>query len=398
MRANAPSDEYTTPSDVEDIQSIAQVPRLLQVCIATTGMKFAAIARVTDTRWVACATQDETGIGPSTGDALDLRETICEDVDRSGKTIVIDDIRDHPDKASKAVVGTHGFRSFISVPITMSDGSLFGTLCLMDPQARALSDGPFADMLGLFTDLIASEIGANRRARANESEMSQVVESSRLREEFIGVIGHDLRNPVSALSAGLRMLPRADAARQEQIIAEMQKSVLRMSALIQNLMDFTRGRLGGRIQLERTPEVDLAEMLTDLAHEIEIGMSRRIETSIDIPQKVHCDPGRIGQLVSNLLANATTHGASDSPVRLMAHTVDGMLRIEVGNSGEPIPEHRIQRLFEPYSRGGETTRSQGLGLGLHIASRIAEAHDGSLTARSSPAETVFTFEMPLARV
>ncbi|MGA8898554.1 sensor histidine kinase [Bradyrhizobium sp.] len=100
-------------------------------------------------------------------------------------------------------------------------------------------------------------------------------------------------------------------------------------------------------------------------------------------------------MVSNLLGNALTHGAADKPVRIGASTANGMFVLWVANSGEPIPDAVAAQLFQPFFRGQVRASIQGLGLGLYIASQIAEAHDGTLTVASTAEETHFTFRMPL---
>jgi len=110
---------------------------------------------------------------------------------------------------------------------------------------------------------------------------------------------------------------------------------------------------------------------------------------------VQCDAVRLGQLVSNLLGNALTHGATDAPVYLHAHTGDGVLEISVANSGKPIGSEALAKLFEPFFRGEVRHSRQGLGLGLYISSEIAKAHGGTLTVLSSEQETRFTFRMRL---
>jgi sigma-B regulation protein RsbU (phosphoserine phosphatase) len=107
------------------------------------------------------------------------------------------------------------------------------------------------------------------------------------------------------------------------------------------------------------------------------------------------DPGRLSQLVSNLLANALTYGTEEAPVRLDAAVTGERLTLSVANSGPPIPPAAMQRLFQPFVRGEVQPSQGGLGLGLHIASEIARAHGGELSASSCPQETRFTFTLPL---
>jgi len=222
-------------------------------------------------------------------------------------------------------------------------------------------------------------------------------EDSELREQFIAVLGHDLRNPLASISAGVRILSRtATAEKEHQVAAMLQTTVMRMAELIDNVLDFARGRLGGGFTLSRDTLRPLEPVLHQVIDELRLSSpGRQIEADYAIDGPVDCDPTRIGQLVSNLVGNALTHGASSQPVRVRATTEDGYFKLSVANGGEPIPAAALERLFEPFFRGAVRDSRQGLGLGLHIASQIAKAHEGTLTVISTPEETCFTFAMPL---
>ena len=168
-----------------------------------------------------------------------------------------------------------------------------------------------------------------------------------------------------------------------------------MSTLIDNVLDFARGRLGAGIGLNMDDNSSLAEMLTQVVEELRVGTHREIEAEITVDHAVQCDPVRLGQLTSNLLGNALTHGAEDKPVQLKASTREGVLEISVSNRGKQIPPEVLERLFQPFFRGEVRQSRQGLGLGLYICSEIAKAHGGTLTVSSSEVATVFTFRMPL---
>ena len=132
-----------------------------------------------------------------------------------------------------------------------------------------------------------------------------------------------------------------------------------------------------------------------IAEILSVSPDRMIEAEIAIEEAVDCDRVRLGQLLSNLLGNAVTHGSKTQPIVVEAGTRDGMLRISVANGGQPIDEATRQKLFQPFFRGELRPNQVGLGLGLHIASEIAKAHGGSLDVTSSDRETRFTFSMPL---
>jgi phosphoserine phosphatase RsbU/P len=218
-----------------------------------------------------------------------------------------------------------------------------------------------------------------------------------LREQFVAVLGHDLRNPLASLSAGTRILLRKPKSEAEtRVLVMMQASVLRMAGLIDNVMDFTRARLGGGLSLQRRTE-ELVPVLQQVVDELRTAMpDRTIEEHYALEGPVNFDRARIGQLISNLLANALTHGAHNQPVCIEARVVEGALEIAVSNGGDPISPAARERLFEPFVRGEVRASKQGLGLGLYIASEIAKAHGGTLSVSSSPLETRFTFQMPLS--
>ena len=218
-----------------------------------------------------------------------------------------------------------------------------------------------------------------------------------LREQFLAVLSHDLRNPLAAVGSGMHLLLRAGQdAGSSEIIRQMQSSVSRMSELIDNLMEFARVRLGSGIGLERTTTTTLARDLGRVIEEIKLAASEAaFEVNLDLGEPVTCDVPRICQLVSNLLANAVMHGQPSEPIQVDAHTREGRLTIAIANRGTPIAEEARTRLFQPFFRGQVRASQQGLGLGLYIAAEIARAHGGSLDAASTERETRFTLDIPL---
>ncbi len=146
--------------------------------------------------------------------------------------------------------------------------------------------------------------------------------TSALREQFIAVLGHDLRNPIAAISSGVSLLRKTPLNdRATRIVDLMENSTVRMLDLITNIMDFARGRLGGGLTVERNVAEPLEPLLRHLIAELQTSApDHMIEASISLTSPVECDRGRIGQLVSNLLGNAITHGASEQPIRLNATT------------------------------------------------------------------------------
>ncbi len=234
------------------------------------------------------------------------------------------------------------------------------------------------------------------RLRSDTALTSQR-EEAELREQFIAVLGHDLRNPLASISAGMRLLQKSTLDQPaEAMVITMQKSVLRMAGLIDNVLDFARGRMGGGITLTLSGqplEPTLQQVIDELQSTHPESM---IKADIALSKPVLADPIRIGQLFSNLLGNALTYGTAGEPVTVAAKTEE-QFELAVCNAGNPISAAAMERLFQPFSRGEVRPSQQGLGLGLYIALEIANAHGGRIDVTSTPEETCFTLRMPLQR-
>jgi len=385
------------PEAVAAVQSIAAVPTILDVVCRTTGMGFAAVARVTDSRWIACGVQDTIDFGLKPGGELQLATTICNEIRQSGHLVVIDHVSEDEAYCRHPTPALYGFQSYISMPVILPDGRFFGTLCAIDPRPHRVNTPEILGMFKLFAELIAFHLDAHEHLAATRASLQDERRTAELRDQFIAILGHDLRNPLAAIDAGTRLLAKqlTDDDRAKRIVGEMQSSVGRMARLIDNVLDFARGRLGGGLMVTRraTP---LEQALRHVVAEMRAGHPGRvIDESYALQGPVDCDPDRLSQLLSNLLANALTHGAADRPVEVRARATPEALQLEVVNAGNPIPAETMGKLFEPFERGGVRPSAQGLGLGLYIASEIARAHGGTLDARSTAEQTTFTFRMPL---
>lgn len=382
--------EIAAASGIEAVQAV------LDVICQVTGMGFAALARVTSTAWVACATRDEIGLGLAQGGTLPVDTTICQIVRQDGHAVVITDTARDARYRNHPAPRLYGFRSYIAVPVILADGEIFGTLCAIDPAPRPIDTPGIAEMMRLFAQLVAANLDSQRRNAAMEQRLVAEIGSSELREQFIAVLAHDLRNPLAAIDAGIRLLTRNPAEpRAPVIFADMKHSVRRMAELIDNVMDFARGRLGGGISLTIGPPTDIEPMLREVLGEIvQASPARHIVAEFALAESVRCDRVRIGQAFSNLLANAVTHGAPEAPVRARVTSGGGIFAITVANAGPAIPEAAMKHLFQPFLRAAVRNSRQGLGLGLFIVSEIARAHGGTIAVSSSDAETVFTFRMP----
>jgi signal transduction histidine kinase len=309
--------------------------------------------------------------------------------------VVIDHVAEDEVFCKHHTPAMYGFQSYISMPIFLKDGSFYGTLCAIDPRPAKLKNAGVIGMFKLFAALIAFHLEAGHRLASAQADLLDARATSLLREQFIAVLGHDLRNPLASVAAGTRLLQKTRLEDKALSILDMMgKSVSRMSALIDNVMDLARGRLGGGLTMMRTGE-PLEPALRHVVDELRSAYpDRRIEAEFNLTRSVEVDRERVAQLLSNLLGNALVYGVETEPVRVKASTGRDF-ELSVSNKGPAIPSETMQRLFQPFARGDVRPNQQGLGLGLYIASEIARAHGGTIEAASTTDETRFTFRMPL---
>jgi len=384
-------------SDVAAIGRISAVPSILQMVCRSTGMRFAAVARVTQDTWTACAVRDEIDFGLKPGSELPLKTTLCDEIRQCGKAIVIDHVSEDPQYRTHHTPRTYGFQSYISVPIVRTNGEFFGTLCALDPLPAKASDPKAIATFELLSQLISLQLDSEERFARSEAALLDERQTAELREQFIAVLGHDLRTPLSSIAAGVQVLQRMPlTATATTVVERMRRSGDRMARLIENILDFARGRLGGGIPLQQRPDPHLGQALAHVITEITATYpERKVDATIDIVKPVSCDSVRLSQLLANLLSNALIHGAAGTPVSVIARRAGESFTLSVRNHGEPIAAETIARLFQPFSRGNnDGQQREGLGLGLYIAAAIAAAHNGTLNVESNPAGTTFTLSMP----
>jgi signal transduction histidine kinase len=167
-----------------------------------------------------------------------------------------------------------------------------------------------------------------------------------------------------------------------------------MSELVENLLDFARTQLGEGMRLAPVQIVDLAEDLRHVVDELVV-TGREVDYKAMLEAPVACDPRRVAQLLSNLLANAIRHGDPFGPVRVRARSDAARFELSVTNIGPALPPEVRERLFQPFIRSQQQGRArEGLGLGLFIVSEIARAHGGTMHVESDDSLTRFTFRLP----
>ena len=230
------------------------------------------------------------------------------------------------------------------------------------------------------------------RGQRAEKERSEQID--RVKDLFLGAVGHDLRNPLNTIGIAAKMLdaPQCEDPQRRDYARRIGRATVRMNRMIEDILDLTRGQFTGGIPVSLAPS-DLGDICRVVVGEFRVAQPRR-EVSLEVTGDVtgQWDPARLARVVSNLVGNALQHCA-DVPVRVTVAEQGDLALLAVQNRGALIPGDALPKLFEPFRRG--ETSAEGWGLGLYIVREIARAHHGSVAVSSTEDEgTTFTVSLP----
>lgn len=233
-----------------------------------------------------------------------------------------------------------------------------------------------------------------------ESIVTYSQRADETRDLFLAILSHDMRGPLATMSLAGDVLAVSapDSGTNPDVATRVKRAARFMSGMVQDMIGFTRTRLGGQIAIVRVP-MDMgaacAAAIAD-AEALHPACEYQLETEGDLSGSF--DETRLHQLLVNLLGNAGQYGARGEPVRVLAYSAADDVCVEVHNGGSVIPDEALERIFDPLVRlhtdGDEPKPTASRGLGLFVAREIVRAHDGSLTVRSDGSGTVFMVRLP----
>jgi PAS domain S-box-containing protein len=233
---------------------------------------------------------------------------------------------------------------------------------------------------------------------AQKAALTEKVRTQEFQERFLAILGHDLRNPLASIDMGTGILrQRSNDPTTLRVLARMSSSSRRMTRMIEQILDLTRSRLAGGLEVHSAP-MDLRDTLTGIVEELRAAHPfRKIDLSCPLLAGVW-DRDRLEQVFSNLVGNAILYGDPETPVTIQARNEGQTVQVQVHNDGPPIPEELRASLFNPFRRGERESRSSGtagLGLGLYISHEIVVAHGGSIEVESNSVQgTTFKVALP----
>ncbi len=252
-------------------------------------------------------------------------------------------------------------------------------------RAYADADGQLQGFVGVLYDV--SEISQERAAAIDRASFA---------EQMMGIVGHDLRNPLSAIHMSAALLARASLPPEQALrVTRIDSAARRAQRLIGDLLDFTAVRLGRGLPVAARP-AHLHDAVREILDELAVSFpGRQIDHRPTGPGECSVDRDRLAQLVGNLVANAVTYGSPDTAIVVESCTSDLRCSVSVANDGTSIAEHLLPTLFEPMTRGGDHNDGlHSVGLGLFIVQQIARAHHGDVHVSSANHHTVFTVDFP----
>jgi PAS domain S-box-containing protein len=336
------------------------------------------------------------------------------DIIGTGRPVLVEEIAPEA-LAAAAVDADHlrliqqlGLRSYLGVPLT-ARGKTIGALSFATSESSrrfSQSDLAFARSLAdraalaiengrLFREVERARAAASHRLSEETHRRQLAEETARFAEMFIGMLGHDLRNPLNAVMMSARLLERRGCG-EPKAVDRILASTARMSAMVRQLLDLTRSRLAGGIAVEKS-EVDMSALVSEVVDEAHRADPRRvIHWRSPGSVRAELDPSRIAQVLSNLVGNAVEHGDPAQPVEITLVPGEHAFELCVHNRGAPIGPELLPIIFDPFRRTTAREKgSRGLGLGLYISQQIVIAHGGRIDVRSTVEEgTTFTVRLP----
>jgi signal transduction histidine kinase len=331
-----------------------------------------------------------------------MEMSFCKHTVELGQPLIIPDTRGHPIVGDNPAITGFGVRAYAGIPLLTPSGHAIGTLCVMDFVPREWTE----DQVSSLTDLAAA-VSTEIELRMDIAERTRVEaelhRAVHMRDEVLGVVSHDLRNPVHtvSLSAGFLLDTLGEGAQQAPVRKQLGiilRAAQQMDRLIRDLLDVA-SIASGHLPVERAPHDAVAlarvacETLQPLAEERNLRFELRTGTT---PIPVLADSDRVQQVLSNLVGNAIKFTPAGGLITLRLEPGQGEACFSVADTGSGIAPDDLPHIFDQFWQANRAGR-HGAGLGLAIASGIVEAHGGEIRVASEVGVgTTFTFTIPLA--
>lgn len=402
-------------ADIEKIKQISIVPTILEVICKTTGMGFAAVARVTEDRWIACSVRDEIEFGLVAGSELQIETTICNEIRDSKEPVIIDNVAESKIFVHHNSPRMYGFQSYISIPIILKNGDFFGTLCAIDPKPAVLNDSKTIGMLSLFADLISFHLASlevveqSRFAvnKLNHKLIDSVIEN----RQFRYISNHNLQEPLRKMRVFSSMLVTAgeedDLEQVRMLAGRIDACAKKFSDLVKELSEFSE--LYNETDFEL---VDLNLTVEDICNELNDQLNlNKVRVQVNPLPIINASPTQMRQLFHNLINNSIAHRSTDLPleIRIDASKLTSnntpelpiqndsqLVEITFQDNGAGYSKSELEKIFDIFPHFGNVSKEKSDGSGLVYCRKIVRNHGGSIAAESEPGKGIaFSVILPI---
>lgn len=244
-----PHDRAAIEADIANVSRNASVPRILDAVVHTTGLRFAAVARVTETTWTACAVRDDLGFGLAPGGDLVLESTICDEIRQHHQPVVFGHASAHPIFRTHHTPKQYGLESYVSVPIFRRNGEFFGTLCAIDSLPSDVDADPVkVKTLVLFAELIGVQLDMSDDLDTRDASLRE----SALREQMVAATEREIRDLMQPIATGLYLLRTGGnlGGSELEILAHMETCCADIGAMLRDRLNQTYNRFKLTIEEE----------------------------------------------------------------------------------------------------------------------------------------------------
>jgi signal transduction histidine kinase len=402
--------------DIQKVNQISIVPTILEVICKTTGMGFAAVARVTKEKWIACSVRDEIQFGLTSGGELEIQTTICNEIRDSGKLVVIDHVSEDIHFCNHHTPRMYGFQSYISVPIILKTGEFFGTLCSIDPKPASLNNAKTIGMFNLFADLISFHLQSldlmEQSQQALQELNQQLVDTKDENRQYHYISHHNLQEPLRKISIFSDLLITAsqemNAEKTKAVARKIGDSAQRFSAMMKKLSEFSNLSYGDHSFVP----VELGEIISSVCLHLKTQAKEKGAEIIVGPLPViYGIPLQIEQLFYHLISNAlkftkesvqpvikinSTEVSNQSLNKSLHSDQSHYIQVQVADNGIGIENSELKRIFDIFSQSNFEPGQEGFGIGLAYCYKIVRLHLGVISVQSKLGEgTIFSVVLPL---
>lgn len=383
--------------DMEAVRKIPIVPTMLDVICQTTEMGFAAVARVTPDRWLACSVRDEIEFGLKEGGELKIDTTICNEIRDSRKPVVIDHVEKDPHFKNHPTPKMYGFQSYISVPTILKNGAFFGTLCAIDPKPASLKNPKIIGTFSMFAELLSFHLQSldllersRKTTAALQTENKMLSQVNHDLDTFVYTASHDLKSPIHNIEGLLNALADSlskeslDKAKASQILELMRTSLRRLGMTIKDLTTIVESdRKNGS---ENTDPIDIFEMVEkvkqDLDHQITESKAKIVVRCED-HLLLKFSKKNFKSILYNLISNSIKYRSPERcpEVLIKLNRQNEKIKLTVKDNGLGIPAGKIDQVFTLFKRAHDHV--EGSGMGLYIVKRMVNHEKGEINVNST---------------